>query len=102
MLSSDPTSRELPARAFGHPALHRGGTTLIAATQSLARARVTLAIFTILVALLYADQNLLAPSLTAIGNEFGFSRSEIDQRLGADINLVFWMLGGITTLAIGF
>ncbi len=74
----------------------------MAVGQSLTRARVTLGLFTVLVALLYADQNLLAPSLTMIGNEFGFSRSEIDQRLGADINLVFWMLGGITTLAIGF
>jgi MFS family permease len=67
-----------------------------------ARDRVTLALFTLIVALLYADQNLLAPNLTAIGTEFGFSRAEIDQRLGADVNLTFWMLGGVVTLGIGY
>lgn len=66
------------------------------------RDRLTLALFTLIVALLFADQNLLAPSLTAIGNEFHFTRAEIDQRLGADVNLVFWMLGGVVTLAVGY
>lgn len=55
-----------------------------------------------LLALLYADQNLLAPNLTAIGQDFGFTRAQIDQKLGADINLTFWMLGGAVTLAIGY
>ncbi|MFO0577975.1 MAG: MFS transporter [Polyangia bacterium] len=62
----------------------------------------TLVLFTAMVALLHADQNLMAPSLTAIGTEFGFSRAEIDQRLGADVNLTFWMLGGVVTLLIGY
>ena len=53
-------------------------------------------------AALHADQNLLAPNLTAIGKEFGFSRAEIDQRLGADVNLMFWMLGGVVTLFVGY
>lgn len=62
----------------------------------------TLVLFTVMVALLHADQNLMAPSLTAIGQEFGFTRAQIDQRLGADVNLTFWMLGGMVTLIIGF
>jgi predicted MFS family arabinose efflux permease len=66
------------------------------------RSRATLVLFVGLVGLLYADQNLLAPNLTAIGNEFHFSRAEIDQRLGADVNLMFWMLGGVVTLGIGY
>jgi predicted MFS family arabinose efflux permease len=66
------------------------------------RIRLTLGLFALLVGLLCADQNLLAPSLTVLGDEFGFSRAEIDQRLGADVNLIFWMLGGVTTLFIGF
>ena len=32
------------------------------------------------------------------GAEFGFTRAQIDQRLGADVNLMFWMLGGVVTL----
>ena len=59
-------------------------------------------LFLLIVALLFADQNLMAPSLSAIGKELGFSRAEIDQRLGADINLTFWMLGGAVTLLIGY
>jgi MFS family permease len=66
------------------------------------RSRVTLVLFVTLIGLLYADQNLLAPNLSAIGAEFGFTRAEIDQRLGADVNLMFWMLGGIVTLVVGY
>ena len=43
---------------------------------------VTQILFVLIVGLLFADQNLLAPNLTAIGNELGFSLAEIDQRLG--------------------
>lgn len=63
---------------------------------------ITQVLFVLIVGLLFADQNLLAPNMTAIGTEFGFSRAEIDQRLGADVNLLFWMLGGVLTLIIGY
>lgn len=66
------------------------------------RDKLTLVLFTLLVASLYADQTLMAPSLSLIGEEFGFSRAEIDQRLGADVNLIFWMLGGVVTLIVGY
>ncbi|MBN8589722.1 MAG: MFS transporter [Rhodothermia bacterium] len=52
-------------------------------------------------AFLYADQNLMAPNLTQIAQEFGFSETERDVKLGGDISLIFWMLGGIVTLFIG-
>lgn len=66
------------------------------------RSRLTLLLFMLIVTLLHADQNLLAPSLTAVGHEFGFTRAQIDQRLGADVNLTFWMLGGVITLVVGY
>lgn len=66
------------------------------------RDQLTLGLFLLIVALLFADQNLMAPSLSAIGAELGFSRAEIDRRLGADVNLVFWMLGGAVTLLVGY
>jgi hypothetical protein len=34
------------------------------------------AIFTLTASLLYADQNLMAPNLTAIAEEFGFNEEE--------------------------
>ncbi len=51
---------------------------------------------------LFADQNLMAPNLTQIGKDFGFTPLERDSKLGGDISLMFWMLGGVITLAIGY
>ncbi len=51
---------------------------------------------------LFADQNLMAPNLTQIGNEFGFTPEERDVKLGGNISLIFWVLGGIVTLGIGY
>lgn len=51
---------------------------------------------------LFADQNLMAPNLTQISREFGFSPVERDIKLGGNISLVFWVLGGLITLFIGY
>lgn len=51
---------------------------------------------------LYADQNLMAPNLTQIADEFGFTAEERDVKLGGDIALVFWMLGAFITLFVGY
>ena len=51
---------------------------------------------------LFADQNLMAPNLTQIGNEFGFSPNERDVMLGGRISFMFWVIGGLVTLGIGY
>ena len=51
---------------------------------------------------LFADQNLMAPNLTQIGNEFGFTPAERDIKLGGNISFAFWVLGGLITLGIGY
>ena len=51
---------------------------------------------------LFADQNLLAPNLTQIAHEFGFSDLERDVKLGGNISFVFWVLGGLISLSIGY
>jgi MFS family permease len=51
---------------------------------------------------LFADQNLMAPNLTQIARDFGFGDVERDVRLGGNISFVFWVLGGIVTLGIGY
>ncbi len=51
---------------------------------------------------LFADQNLLAPNLTAIARDFGFDALERDVKLGGQISLGFWILGGLVSLAIGY
>lgn len=70
--------------------------------SSPAQERRALILFILMMALLVADGNLMAPNLTAIGREFGFSRAEIDQKLGADLNLMFWILGAAVTLLVGY
>lgn len=58
-------------------------------------------LFSIITILLFADQNLMAPNLTAIAEDFGFNEQERDQKLGGDIALGFWLLGAPAAIVIG-
>ena len=51
---------------------------------------------------LFADQNLMAPNLTQIAHDFGFDNTQRDLLLGGNISFVFWVLGGIVSLGIGY
>lgn len=51
---------------------------------------------------LFADQNLMAPNLTQMADEFGFGPNERDVKLGGHISFMFWVFGGIITLVIGY
>jgi len=43
---------------------------------------VQVALFSLVAAMLFADQNLLAPHLTAAGHDFNFTDAERDAKLG--------------------
>ena len=49
----------------------------------------------------FADQNLMAPNLTAIARSFGFTDEERDQKLGGDIAVAFFLLGAPISLMVG-
>lgn len=66
------------------------------------RGRLGMALVGITTLFLFADQNLMAPNLTLIAREFGFSDVERDQKLGGDVALAFWMLGGVVSLLVGW
>jgi MFS family permease len=51
--------------------------------------------------LLFADQNLLSPNLTAIATEFWFTNEERDRKLGGDIALAFFILGAPASFLVG-
>ncbi len=51
---------------------------------------------------LFADQNLMAPNLTQIARDLGLNDVQRDVMLGGDISAVFWILGSVITLAIGY
>jgi len=61
----------------------------------------TIALYASCTILLFADQNLMAPNLTAIANEFGFDNEERDRKLGGDIALAFWLLGAPAAIIVG-
>ena len=43
---------------------------------------------------LFADQNLMAPALSVIAREFGISEDDRDARLGGDVAVAFFVVGG--------
>jgi len=51
---------------------------------------------------LFADQNLMGPNLTQIASDFGFNDIQRDIKLGGEISLVFWLIGGFITLIFGY
>jgi MFS family permease len=51
---------------------------------------------------LFADQNLLAPNLSAIAKEFGFTDAQKNQMLGGNIALGFFLVGGVAALMVGY
>ena len=87
MVSSTPTATH-NQRHFCSSILHHQKTLAIA-------------LLTINTILLFADQNLMAPNLTAMADEFGFNEAERDRKLGGDIALAFFVLGAPVSLVIG-
>eukprot|EP00924_Labyrinthula_sp_SR-Ha-C_P015204 snap_masked-scaffold_9-processed-gene-11.47-mRNA-1 protein AED:0.41 eAED:0.45 QI:0/0/0/1/1/1/3/0/503 len=61
-----------------------------------------LVLFTITNMFLFADQNLLAPNLTVIAEEFNFTDDERDTYLGGYISLGFFVIGGIVAMIVGY
>mmetsp|Transcript_5873 Transcript_5873/g.9687 ORF Transcript_5873/g.9687 Transcript_5873/m.9687 type:complete len:655 (+) Transcript_5873:171-2135(+) len=51
---------------------------------------------------LFADQNALAPNLSAIADEFGMSEKERDEKLGGYIAFGFFIVGGPVALLVGY
>jgi predicted MFS family arabinose efflux permease len=51
---------------------------------------------------LFADQNILAPNLSAIAEDFNMSASERDEMLGGYIAFGFFVVGGPLALIVGY
>lgn len=66
------------------------------------RRNYTVVIFCITASLLYADQNLMAPNLTAIAQDFGFDDAQRDKYLGGYIAAAFYMVGAPAALLFGY
>jgi MFS family permease len=62
---------------------------------------VAIALLFLCVVMIFADQNLMAPNLSAIAASFGFNDEERDRKLGGDIALAFFVLGAPASFVIG-
>ncbi|CAM9465111.1 unnamed protein product [Ascophyllum nodosum] len=62
----------------------------------------TMALLAVVLVLLYADQSLIAPNLSAVAEEFGLSDEEKDKRLGGEISVAFFGLGAPASLIAGW
>lgn len=62
----------------------------------------TAGMFCLVATLLSADQNLLAPNLTAVAKDFDFTDAERDKYLGGVISAAFFLLGAPAALLIGY
>lgn len=60
-----------------------------------------LALFSMTTVLLFADQNLMSPNLTAIAEDFGLDDDERDRKLGGDISLAFFLIGAPASFFVG-
>jgi MFS family permease len=96
--------------AFSHysPVEHEDSNSSNVATNSATESGVnlrgrlvTVTLFATCVVLLFADQNLMAPNLSAIATEFGFNDEERDRKLGGQIALAFFVMGAPASLLIG-
>jgi predicted MFS family arabinose efflux permease len=59
-------------------------------------------LFSLIACFLNADQNLIGPNLTEIGESFNMTSSETDLYIGGIISVGFWVIGGITAIAMGY
>jgi hypothetical protein len=62
--------------------------------------RVAVILLCLCTILVFADQNLMAPNLTAMARDFHFDDLQRDQKLGGDIALAFFVLGAPAALLI--
>jgi len=60
-----------------------------------------LALILVTTACLNADQNLAAPNLSAIAEDFGMTPMQKDSRLGGMVQFGFFLIGGAVSLLIG-
>ena len=60
-----------------------------------------MALLTLTTVFMMADQNLLAPNLTAVADDFNFTKRERDQKLGGQLAAAFFLVGAPSSLVIG-
>jgi MFS family permease len=71
-------------------------------TIQISHKQYTTGIICFTVAFLFADQNLLAPNLSIIADEFHFTDAQRDDLLGGKIAIGFFIVGGFISILAGY
>lgn len=102
VIDPDPAALQLEKRSL--LASHRGTVSedFPDAPHKQQRRYFTAAMFCLVATLLSADQNLLAPNLTAVARDFNFTDAQRDKYLGGVISAAFFLLGAPAALLIGY
>ena len=75
---------------------------IVTSCRSLGRREYTVTVMSLALIFLFADQNLMAPNLTQIGDDFGFDERETDTKLGSLIAVGFFCVGGPISVLAGY
>jgi hypothetical protein len=62
----------------------------------------TMALIMVVTCFLFMDQNLLAPHLTDVAREFNFTDTQRDTKLGGELSLSLFLVGGPAALFVGY
>jgi len=87
-----------------HQSNHEGSTTDALSTSyatTMKQRQVATTLYLLTTSLLFADQNLMSPNLSAIAEEFGFDDNTRDKKLGGDIAIAFFMVGVPASFLVG-
>eukprot|EP00798_Chlamydomonas_sp_ICE-L_P021214 gene21214-28123_t len=104
-------TRSVQGESRGHPDLHlEVEQALIPSDEPkemkhpfpMWKRRYIIGLFTTIAALVFADQNLLAPNLSEAAEFFGFDDEEKDRYLGGYISAGFFAVGAPAALLMGF
>jgi MFS family permease len=93
---------------MGHNPLHQNdhhmadtATSIPSYATSMKQRRLATTLYLLTTSLLFADQNLMSPNLSAIAQEFGFDDNTRDKKLGGDIAIAFFMVGVPASFVVG-
>jgi MFS family permease len=77
-------------------------TTIVSTPKPLSSSSYSIGLLAITTILLFADQNLLAPNLSAVAHEFNLTPAQRDAQLGGQLSLAFFCMGAPVSLLVGY
>lgn len=87
---------------YHHDENHNEGDTSTSSYETfMKKRRLATTLYLLTTSLLFADQNLMSPNLSAIADEFGFDNNTRDKKLGGDLAIAFFLVGVPASFIVG-